>query len=268
MSTMSKGVDMRKSFARLVAPVLLLVLANTAAAQSFSDFCPGGNEETEAAVVGFVTDPEAGTIVPGAMVAASWVRDNARQRAEAQTNMEGVYTICDLPKDTEVSLRVSFGDRRGEAVPYTTAAVLAQQDLEISLTAEPDTRQEVGSLAAGGGRSRILSSEVIRAEDLLDLPEMSVYDLLRQHQLLRFDRRSGEGEVILLTSASSSLRAGRLQRIQVRINERREGDGVNALREMSIDEVGRIEILSRTEASARYGGDGFVGAIAITTRNR
>ena len=260
---------MRKFLARLAALSLFSVGADAAVAQSFTDFCPDGDEEREAAVVGFVTDPEAGTIVPGATVAASWVADDARQRAEGQSDLQGVYSICGLPKDTEVSLRVIFADRRGTAVPYTTSAVLAQQDLEISLTAEPEARVEVGSLAGGGGgRSRILGSEIIRAEDLIDLPEMSVYDLLRQHQLLRFDRRSTEGEVILLAAASSSLRVGRLQRIQVRINERREADGVAAIRDMSIDEVSRIEILSRTEASARYGGDGFVGAIAITTRRR
>lgn len=261
---------MRKSRARLAALSLFFVAADTAAAQSFTDFCPEGDEETEAAVVGFVTDPEAGTIVPGATVAASWVADDARQRAEGQSDLQGVYSVCGLPKDTEVSLRVIFGDRRGSAVPYTTSAVLAQQDLEISLTGEPEERVEVGSLSAGGGgRSRILNSEIIRSEDLLELPEMTVYELLRQHQLLRFDRVSGEGEVILLTSVTASnWNVFRTQAVEVRINERREPDGVNAIRDLSIDDVSRIEILSRTQASARYGGDGYVGAIAITTRQR
>ena len=259
---------MRHPFVRLQGPVLFLVVANSAAAQSFVDFCPGGDEATQAAVVGYVTDPEAETIVPGATVAASWVQDDARRRIEVQTDIQGLYALCGLPRDTEVVLRALLGDRRGEAVPYTTSATLAQSDLFISLTGEPETREEVGSLAAGGGRGQAFSSEVIRAEDLLHLPEMSVYELLRRHQLLRFDRMSTLGEVILLTSATSSLRAGRLQSVQVRINERREVDGVAAIRDLSIDEIGRIEILTRTEASARYGGDGFVGAIVITTRGR
>ncbi|WP_419163101.1 TonB-dependent receptor [Candidatus Palauibacter sp.] len=258
---------MRNLRLRLVAPALFLVVADTAAAQTFVDFCPSGNEEIEAAVVGFVTEAE--TVVPGVTVAASWVRDNARQRVEAPTNMEGLFVLCGLPKDMEVSLRALLGDRRGEAVSYTTAVSLAQQDLLISLTAEPDSRAEVGSLAdVGGGRGRAYSSEVIRAEDLLHLPEMSVYELLRQHQLLSFSRRSTVGEVILLNSVSSSLRSGRFQSMEVRINERREADGVSAIRDLSIDEISRIEILSRTEASARYGGDGFIGAIIITMRNR
>ena len=247
----------------------MLVVANSAAAQSFADFCPGGDPETEAAVVGYVTDPEAGTIVPGATVAASWVQFNARQSVEAEVGMEGLYAICGLPREMEVSLRAIFGDRRGEALPYATTVTLAQQDLSLSLTADPRRREEVGSLAAGGSRSRILGSEVIRAEDLVDLPEMSVYELLRQHSLLKFDRMSTLGEVILLTSVTlSSWRSFREQVMEVRINERREGDGVNAIRELSIDDVSRIEILSRTEASARYGGDGYIGALVITTRDR
>ena len=261
---------MRHSFVRLLAPVPFLVVANTAAAQSYIDFCPTGNADTEAAVVGYLTDPEAQTIVPGGTVAASWVQDNARQRIEVQTNLEGLYILCGLPKDTEVSLRALLGDRRGEAVPYATASSLAQQDLFISLTGEPEEREEVGSLAGGGsgGSGRAFSSEIIRSDDLLHLPEMSVYELLRRHQLLRFERVSGVGEVILLMSASSSARAGSMQSIQLRINERREPDAIGAIRDLSIDEVSRIEILTRTEASARYGGDGFVGAIAITLRNR
>ena len=261
---------MRHLFLRLPGPVLFLVIANTAAAQSFADFCPSGDEATQAAVVGYLTDPEAQTVVPGATVAASWVQDDARQRIEVQTNLEGLYILCGLPKDMEVSLRALLGDRRGEAVPYATAAPLAQQDLFISLTGEPDVREEVGSLAGGGsgGSGRAFSSEIIRGDDLLDLPEMSVYDLLRRHQLLRFERVSGVGEVILLMAATSSARAGSMQSVQLRINERREPDAIGAIRDLSIDEISRIEILTRTEASARYGGDGFVGAIAITTRDR
>ena len=260
---------MRKPLARLVAPILVFFAAETAAAQSYTEFCPEGDQEAEAAVVGYVTDPDAGTILPGATVAANWIADSARQRAEGQSNMEGLYTICGLPKDTEIVLRVLFGGRRGPEVPYTTSASLAQQDVEISLASEPQERVEVGSLASGGGgRSRVLGSEIIRAEDLLEFPEMSVYELLRQHSLLRFDRRSG-GETIALQSVTlSNWSSYRLQAVVLRINERREPDAVNALREMSIDEVSRIEILSRTQASARYGGDGYVGAIVITTRSR
>ncbi len=261
---------MNKLFVPVALPALCLLGANGAAAQTYADFCPDGDEASEAAVVGWVTDPDAQTIVPGSTVAASWIQDDARQRIEVQADMEGFFRLCGLPQNIQLSLRASIADRRGEAVDYSTAMVLAQQDLEISLTAEPESpTSEIGSLSRGvdGGSGRAFSSELIREADLLHLPEMSVYELLRNHQLLRFDRVTG-GEVVLLASATSSTNAGRLLPAQFRINERATPDGVSAIRGMSIDEIRRIEILSRGEASARYGGDGWVGAIVITTRDR
>ena len=71
-----------------------------------------------------------------------------------------------------------------------------------------------------------------------------------------------------LEGRSNSLNQGRFRGIQVYINERREADPVSAIREMSIDEVRQIQILRASEASARYGGDGYLGVIAITTRRR
>ena len=259
---------MRYSFMRFAIPAALITVPCGGAAQTFADFCPAGDAETEAAVVGWVTDPDADTVVPGATVAASWVQDGSRRRVEAHANLEGLYALCGLPPNTEVSLRAALGSRRGEALPFTTGAALAQQDLTMSLTAEPEElSSEIGSL--GGGRANVLNSTIIREEDLVNFPEMSVYELLRQHQRLRFDRFSQVGEVIILDSVvSTSLNNGRFVGIQMRINERREGDPISAIRGMSIDEVKRIEILSSSEASARYGGDGWTGAISITTRNR
>lgn len=257
---------MRHYAIRALAPFALIAVPSLGAAQQFEDFCPGADAETQAAVVGYVTDPEADTVVPGAVVAASWVQDGTRQRVEATAGLDGLYALCGLPQEAEVQLRAVFGDRRGEAVPYTTAVLLAQQDLEVSLTAEPDEEEIEVSQHARTGRA--YSSDLINAEDLLALPEMSVYQLLRQHQRLRFDRWT-EGEVILFDHVvSNSLNQGRFRGIQVYINERREADPVSAIREMSIDEVRQIQILTATEASARYGGDGYLGVIAIRTRDR
>lgn len=259
---------MRYSFRRFAVPAAFIMLPSGGVAQTLADFCPAADAETEAAVVGWVTDPDADTVVPGATVAASWVQDGSRRRVEAQANLEGLYALCGLPRDTEMSLRAALGNRRGDALAFTTGTALAQQDLNMSLTAEPASiSSEIGSL--GGGRANVLNSSVIREEDLVDFPEMSVYELLRQHQRLRFDRLSQVGEVILLDSVvSTSLNRGRFTGVEVRINERREGDPINAIRDISIHEIKRIEIFSAGEASARYGGDGWVGAISITTRNR
>lgn len=259
---------MRYSIVRLLPIAAILAAPTLAAAQGYSDFCPENDPDQEAAVVGFVTDPENETLVPGAKVAASWVQDGARQRREGETSAEGVYAVCGIPMGTEVQLRATFADLRGTAVTYTASEMLAQKDLELSLAsaAGSDETVETGSLSKG--TSDAYNSEFIREEDLVNLPEMSVYELLRQHTRLRFDRFSGVGEVILLSSVNTSLNNGRLTGVQVFINERREGDGVSAIRGISIDEVKRIEILSSGEASARYGGDGWIGALSITTRAR
>lgn len=255
---------------RFILAAVFLGIPALTVAQEFTDFCPDGNDETDAAVVGYVTDPDLDSVVPAVAVAASWVQDGARRRIEVQANLEGLFTLCGLPRESEVSLRATFGDRRGPPVPYTTSVTLAQQDLHLSLTAnnEEEVDDEVGSLA-GGGSGRAYSADVIRAEDLVHLPEMSVYQLLRQHQRLRFDRFTGMGEVILFDHVvSTSLNNGRFTTVQVLVNERVQGDGVSVVRGMSIDEVKRIDILSRSEASARYGGDGWIGAIVITTQDR
>ena len=259
---------MRYSIGHFAIPFVLIAVPSATAAQTFADFCPTADSETESAIVGWVTDPDADTVVPGATVAATWVQDGARRRVEAQANLEGLYALCGLPPHTEVSLRAALANRRGEAVTFTTAETLAQQDLAMSLTAEaPTLSSETGSMS--GGRASVLNSMVIRDDDLVGFPEMSVYDLLRQHQRLRFDRFTGQGEVILLDSVvSTSLNNGRFTSVQVRINERREVDPIPVLRQIWVEEIRRIEILSAGDASARYGGDGWVGAISITTRDR
>ena len=40
------------------------------------------------------------------------------------------------------------------------------------------------------------------------------------------------------------------------------------MRVMSIREIKQLDILSASEASARYGGDGWIGVISIRTRDR
>ena len=249
-------------------PVFLALLSVPlgADAQQFQDFCPTGDAETEAAVVGYVTDPDEGTVVPGATVSARWLEDGTRQRVEAQSGLDGLFALCGLPQDAEVELRAAFGDRRGKAVPYTTSAVLAQHDLEVSLAeAAADEELEISEHARTG---RAFSADVINEEDLAALPEMSLYQLLRRHQRLRFERFSG-GEVILLDQVRrTSVNAGRFRGVQLYVDERREADPVSVLRTMSTDEVKQIQILTASEASARYGGDGYIGVLAIRTRDR
>lgn len=265
---------MRYSVSRFIPSALLcataIALSSAAGvtAQTLTDFCPEGDPETEAAVVGIVSDADSGMQLPGAAVAASWVADGMRQRATAQTDIEGIYIICGLPLELDMQVRATIGGHRGEAVPFTTDVTLQQHDLQVSLEGEPEEQEvELGDEVRSG---RAFSATIIEAEDLAHLPEMSIYQLLRRHQRLRFERVSG-GEVIVFTGrgidgTASLSGSSRYQGIQLFIDDRLQADPVNYLRTMSIDEVRQIQILSRTEASARYGGDGWIGAIAVTTR--
>lgn len=265
---------MRYSASRSLPSALLLAVAVAwsapagASAQSLTEFCPEGDAEIEAAVVGIVSDAESGMQLPGAEVAASWVADGMRQRATAQTDIEGVYIICGLPQALDMQVRASIGGHRGAAVAFTTDVVLQQHDLQVSLAAEAETEDVELDEDARSGRA--FSASVIEATDLANLPEMSVYELLRRHHRLRFERVSG-GELIVFAGRGvdgtpSLSGTTRYSGIQLFVDDRLQADAVNYLRSMSIDEVRQIDILSRTEASARYGGDGWIGAIAIRTR--
>lgn len=265
---------MRYSLSRSLPAALLVVAASAWAApsglagQALTDFCPEADQAAEAAVVGIVSDAESGMILPGAEVVASWVADGVRQRATAQTDLEGVYIICGLPQDLDMQVRATLGARRGDAVPFSTSVALQQHDLALSLAGEQAEEAPELDDAARGGRA--FTSTVIRAEDLAELPEMTVYQLLRQHHNLRFERVQGGEQIVFagrgVDGAPSLSGTTRYSAIQLFIDDRLQADAVNYLRGMSIDEVQQIDILSRTEASARYGGDGWIGAIAIRTR--
>jgi len=241
------------------------------AAQTLTDFCPDADPAVEAGIVGIITDADSETVLPAADVSVTWLTEGTRRRLAVTAGFDGVYAICGLPQGLDMEVRASFGDRRSPAVEFSTAVVLQQFDLAISLTGDAAEEEPVISEAARTGRA--FNATTIRAEDLAALPDMTVYQLLRQHQRLRFERLAG-GEVIIfagrgvdrLTNLSGS--AGRYRAIEMFINERREGDPVSAVRGLSIYEVIQIDILSASEASARYGGDGWLGAISIRTRER
>ncbi|MFV1986512.1 MAG: hypothetical protein ACC682_04485 [Gemmatimonadota bacterium] len=240
-----------------------------ASGQALTDFCPDGDETADAAVIGIVSDAESGMILPGADVVVSWLFEGTRQRLQVAAGLDGVYAVCGLPQGRDMQIRAMFSDRPGQWVDFSTATILQQRDLAISLANE----HEEESLPSEGRTGRVFSSTSIRDKDLAPLPEMTVYQFLRQHQRLRFERIP-QGEVIVFAgrgiTGTSNLSGsyGRFRAIELFINERREGDPVSAIRDMWIHDIKLIEILSSGEASARYGGDGWLGAISISTRDR
>lgn len=263
-------------YARVVRNSLMSIMAGIAfpslvAAQALTDFCPDADESKEAAVIGIVSDAESGMMLPGAEVVVSWLADGTRRRIEVPAGIDGVYMACGLPQGHDMQVRAMVGDRRGEWVDFSTETILQQRDLPVSLTGDQPAEELV--LSEDAKRSNAFSATRINDEDLALLPEMTLYQLLRQHQRLRFERVQ-QGEVIVFAgrgvtgTSNFSGSAGRFRGIELFINERREGDPVSALRDMWIHNITQIDILSAGEASARYGGDGWLGAISVSTRDR
>ena len=257
------------AFIRFVWAPVILIAAGPAAhslhAQELSELCPEATAE-QAALFGFVQDPESGMVLPGAEVTASWVWEGERVRALAPVGMDGGFTLCGLPLEVEFTVRAAFADRWGPTATLVMNGPVGQYDLTVSLS-EDAPEEEPEEIVVEGRASRVFTATLIREEDLAAIPPMPLYNLLRQHNRLRFDRQSGGGEVILFTDRSStSVVGGQFRGVAVYLNERRVPDPISAIRDLYSDEVSRLEILNAAEASARYGGDGWIGIIAIRTK--
>ena len=75
----------------------------------------------------------------------------------------------------------------------------------------------------------------------------------------------GSGEAILV-EGRAGLRAGeRVATAAVFVDDRQVFDPIATIREMRTNQIERLEILRAGEASGRYGGSGYAGAIAIRT---
>jgi hypothetical protein len=231
-------------------------------AQDLTELCPEA-DPLGAALVGFVQDSESGMVLPGAEVTASWVREGEHERALTQVGIDGGFTLCGLPLAIEVTVRAAFANRRGPSTTLVMNDPVGQYDLTVSLS-EDAPEEEPEEIVVEGRASRVFSATLINEEDLAAIRPMPLYDVLRQHHRLRFERVSGGGEVIMFAErTSTSVVAGEFRGVQVYVNERRVPDPIAAIRDLYTDEVRRLEILNSSEASARYGGDGWIGIIAI-----
>lgn len=115
-----------------------------------------------------------------------------------------------------------------------------------------------------GGYGKALSSRLITEKDLANLPDMSLYDLLRQHAEVRIEDSSGAGGSVILCAERETF--GTYRGCPVIVNEREAHDPIATTRDLRIHELTRIEILRRSEASNRYGGSGWIGAIVVRTK--
>lgn len=110
-------------------------------------------------------------------------------------------------------------------------------------------------------RSRAFGSTHITAEDLENLRPMTLYEFFRQHSRVRFDRGPAGNEILLCEDRGG---VTDMRGCAVVLEGRLIASGpIALLRSTYIHEVERLEILRRSEASNRFGGDGWSGAIVV-----
>jgi hypothetical protein len=73
--------------------------------------CPDLDYETETGLAGLVRGAAETVTIPNAFVLVSWTdSDGARNTRSAESDADGVYLVCGLPTDTQLSLRATFAD--------------------------------------------------------------------------------------------------------------------------------------------------------------
>lgn len=117
-----------------------LAVGTPAIAQDLSEVCPGAEDDT-GALLGVLFDADSEVALPGATVVARWTIDGAEGRAETGTSIDGSFTLCQVPLETEITLLGMIGTVPGQAVAITLTDPVTRQDVAISLA---------GSMGGGG----------------------------------------------------------------------------------------------------------------------
>ncbi len=117
----------------IATSLTLLAIGTPAVAQDPSEVCPGAEDGT-GALWGLLSDADAQIGLPGATVVASWTVDGAPARADVQTSIDGSFTMCYVPLDTELSVLGMIGSIPGRPFAVTLTDPITRLDLEVSLT--------------------------------------------------------------------------------------------------------------------------------------
>lgn len=154
-----------------------------------------------------------------------------------------------------------------------------------------------GAACASGGSS-VLSQTDLTAEQLAEVQYETAYDFLRAHNRARIVSVQGD-EILTVYSRGGNIRSGRVTagepdqgcrgigcggesqaaRIEgavppeeggealLYVNDNQvRGNVTQILRDIPMSEVASLRILRPSDTSARYGGDGRVGAVLIVMK--
>lgn len=108
------------------------------------------------------------------------------------------------------------------------------------------------------------SGKLLTERDLSHVPHQMLYELLRNHPLIRMQGTGGGEQIYVEDRTAWGVTPGsRWRPALLYVNDSRALDPVPRVRELRVDEIRRLEILTSTEASARFGGHGYDPCIAV-----
>jgi hypothetical protein len=95
-----------------------VLLATPSPDTRYGRACPGQRTENQGYLVGTVRDAAADTALPGAVVSAMWAQvsvsratgvQTLRKNARAESDARGLFVLCGIPNDGEVTAWATFG---------------------------------------------------------------------------------------------------------------------------------------------------------------
>lgn len=145
------------------------------------------------------------------------------------------------------------GSRRSAAFPAGSAGLFLSALLSGLL---------FGACASTGGS--IVSGDLLTEDQLAEVRYETLYELLRNHPRIRMQGTGGGEQIYVEDRTAWGVTPGaRWRAALVYVNDSRALDPVPRVRELRIEEIRRLEILTSTEASARFGGHGYNPIISV-----
>lgn len=116
-------------------PSVLFMLFGASAlnAQDLADVCPNSKAGT-GALWGVVQDLDAEMALPGVRVVATWQKGGNPARAETHTGLDGGFTLCYLPLETDLSVQPNLANIAGTAIGISLTELITRKDLGLSLS--------------------------------------------------------------------------------------------------------------------------------------
>jgi len=146
---------------------LLLGLPGVALeAQDLSELCPNSDEGI-GALLGSVSDPDVGMVLPGATVVAKWTKDGSETGTQVSSGLDGSFVLCYVPMETEISVQTMLGTMAGPVVAVTLTEPLTQQDLSFSMSGNNSDEKDdrIWACFLGGNSDlNLQNSRIIRCD--------------------------------------------------------------------------------------------------------